>query len=45
MGMSSAEVFASELSEAVGIFLCRFEGTFLTADGFTQSGTGCSRSN
>ena len=44
-GKSSAELFASELSEAVDHFLCCFDATFLAAEGFAQSGTGYIRLN
>ena len=43
--MSSAEVFASELSEAVDSFLRSVDATFLAIEGFAHFGTGYSRSN
>lgn len=43
--MSSAEVFISELSEAVDSFLRFLKAPLFAAEGFAQSGTGYSRSN
>lgn len=43
--MSSAEVFNSELSEAVDSFLPLLKAPFFAAEGFAHSGTGYSRSN
>lgn len=43
--MSSAELFTSELSEALDNFLLSLKAPVFAAEGFAQSGTGYSRSN